>query len=289
MTTRLGPVTLGGTGLHSGEATSVTFAPVDGPLVFRTEHGEARLADLAVVRADHGVCVRCERIGLDVDSVEHLLAALGGLSMKDGIALSVASGEVPLMDGAALAFARALTAFASPQSRTNTKIVRAGSIEIGTSTYVFEPSAASTLDVEIAFAEPGIGVERAHWDGTPGAFLKEIAWARTFGFRRDAERLRAAGRAFGVDPRAVMVLDERGHVERPGEPAQQGEFARHKLLDLIGDLYLFGGPPRGQIRATRPGHAATHSAMAEALRTGLVRHSERSNSGSARTGDRSRG
>jgi UDP-3-O-[3-hydroxymyristoyl] N-acetylglucosamine deacetylase len=67
-----------------------------------------------------------------------------------------------------------------------------------------------------------------------------------------------------------MVLEDGGGVEPPGAPARPDEFARHKLLDLVGDLYLYGGPPRGTLRATRPGHGATHRAMTEALDRGIV-------------------
>jgi UDP-3-O-[3-hydroxymyristoyl] N-acetylglucosamine deacetylase len=129
------------------------------------------------------------------------------------------------------------------------------------------------VDVEVDFRAPKIGKERAHWDGSFQGFLSDIAWARTFGFRREAGELFARDRALGADPIAVMVLDDDGGVEPPGLPARRGEFARHKLLDLIGDLYAFGGPPLGVVRALKPGHRATHQAVARALEQGFLTRS----------------
>jgi len=71
-----------------------------------------------------------------------------------------------------------------------------------------------------------------------------------------------------------MVLGDDGDVEAPALPARHGEFARHKLLDLIGDLYAFGGPPLGVVRARKPGHRATHHAVALALEKGFLARSE---------------
>ena len=124
--------------------------------------------------------------------------------------------------------------------------------------------------VEIEFDCPAIGVQRATWDGTPERFASELAPARTFGFRKQYDELRAMGRARHVDPRSVIVLEGDGTVIGPGTPPTDGEFARHKLLDLLGDLYLFGGPPLGRMSARRPGHRANHQAVRQALEYGLL-------------------
>jgi UDP-3-O-[3-hydroxymyristoyl] N-acetylglucosamine deacetylase len=266
-----GSSTLRGVGLHSGLPTAVTLERIRGCVRFVTEAGETALDALTVLRADHGVRVACRRTGLDVDGVEHLLAALGGLRIAEGVGIRVEGGEVPLLDGGALAFARALLALDPPPGPPALAVVCAGEVKLGASLYRFEPAAGTAIDVEIAFDAPAIGIQHADWDGRPETFLDDIAWARTFGFRSDESALRAAGRARGVDPRTVMVLDDAGQVESPGAPARPGEFARHKLLDLVGDLRLFGGPPTGRVRAVRPGHAATHHAIATALSGGLLK------------------
>jgi UDP-3-O-[3-hydroxymyristoyl] N-acetylglucosamine deacetylase len=267
-------VTLSGVGLHSGLPATITLSRESGPVVFRTPLGDARLDELDVVRADHGVRVRAERTGLDLDSVEHLIAALAGLSVRRGVVIAVDGAEVPLLDGGSLAFATALMALTPPRHAPALRVLTAGTVTVGASVYAFEPAPSVALEVEVAFDAAAIGVQRTAWDGTPEAFLSGVAWARTFGFRRDGAALLAMGRARGTDPRAVMVLRDDGTVEPPGEPARPSEFARHKLLDLVGDLGLFGGPPSGRLCATRPGHAATHRALSDALARGIVGRSD---------------
>jgi UDP-3-O-[3-hydroxymyristoyl] N-acetylglucosamine deacetylase len=149
-------------------------------------------------------------------------------------------------------------------------VVTAGTVAVGDSVYVFEPGPRRRLEVEVVFDAPAIGTQRAEWNGTFETFVSDIAWARTFGFRRDATELSARGRARGANPDVVMILDDDGLVEPPGASARPSEFARHKLLDLVGDLYLFGGPPCGTVFAQRPGHAATHRAVAVAIGRGIL-------------------
>ncbi len=264
------PICLTGLGLHSGSRAELRLSPIDGPVVFRTAEGVAPVERLVVARTDLGVRVRCEAIGLDVDTVEHFLAALGGLSARSGVVVEVDGGEMPLLDGAALTFATAIELLGVPRERPALRVVREGVVRAGTSTYEFSPRDDVALEVEVTFDARHIGRQTASWDGSAESFLRDVAWARTFGFRRDGDALRHSGRARGVDPSAVMVLDDDGTVEGPGAPARPSEFARHKLLDLVGDLYLFGGPPLGKLRATRPGHGATHRAMTEALALGIV-------------------
>ena len=264
------PETVRGTGLHSGKSCSVTLSAGDGDVAFRTPAGRAGLGELAVLRTDQGVAVRCPRIGFAADSIEHLFAALGGLGIRSGVVVDVEGGEVPLGDGTALLFCECLERLEARPSAPRLSVDRDAEIRVGESRYFFAPSEETSIDVRIEFLGFAIGVEEARWDGDPASFVRDVAWARTFGFARDRERLHAAGRALGADPRAVMVLDDGGRVQPPGAAPRPGEFARHKLLDLVGDLYAFGGPPRGRIRAVRPGHGATHRAMAEALETGVV-------------------
>jgi UDP-3-O-[3-hydroxymyristoyl] N-acetylglucosamine deacetylase len=257
---------LTGRGLHTGLPVAVTLSRVDGPVVFCG----ASIGQLSVVRADLGVRVRSEAFGVDIDSVEHLLSALGGLSVYSGVAIEAHAAELPLLDGGALAFARAIEGLGVPRSKPWLRVVRDGVVRVGATTYAFTRADSMGLSVEVDFDVPEIGVQRAEWDGSAEAYLRDVAPARTFGFRRDGAALERAGRARGVDPAVVMVLSDSGAVEPPGAKAGPDEFARHKLLDLIGDLYLFGGPPLGNVRATRPGHAATHRAVKEALEREIV-------------------
>lgn len=265
-------VTLAGTGLHTGRAVELRLERRDGPLTFTAPgaRGAVPLPGMEIARSDHGVELSSERHGFSVDSVEHFLSALGGLRIRSTLSVEVQGGEMPLLDGGALEFARALRGLGIPPEPPPLCVLRAGQVTVGASRYEFAPGASSQVSVRVDFDAPLIGVQSAAWDGTPEAYVREVAWARTFGFVRDAEALRAAGRAGAVDPRTVLVLAENGEELVTGELPRPAEFARHKLLDMIGDLYLFGGPPVGSVHAERPGHTATLLALKEAEARGLV-------------------
>lgn len=263
----LAEIALFGRGLHSGAWCGVRLRRSPGPVRFEVGGQHATFAECRVLRADHGVQLELAP-GATVDLVEHLLAALGGLGIREGLTVSVSGPELPLLDGGGLGWARALGALALAPHAPRLEVVRALDVSVGASHYRFRPASTTSLEVDIAFDNPAIGAQSARWDGSAEAFVQQIAPARTFGFVRDGEALRRAGRASFVDPRSVLVFDDEGHTPELTPPPAPGELARHKLLDLIGDLYLFGGPPRGHVHALRPGHAATRVAVSEALRLG---------------------
>jgi UDP-3-O-[3-hydroxymyristoyl] N-acetylglucosamine deacetylase len=260
-------VALFGRGLHSGALCAVRLRREPGALRFEVDGERAPLDQCRVLRTDQGVQLELAG-GSTIDLVELLLAALGGLGLRDGLVVSVLGRELPLLDGGALTWARALEALALEARAPRLEVLRPFELQVGPSHYAFTPAARPSLEVEVEFDNPAIGKQSARWDGSAAEFTREIAPARTFGFERDAELLQRAGRASFVDRRAVIVLDERGETTPGVPPPRAGEFARHKLLDLIGDLYLLGGPPRGHVRALRPGHGATRLALLEALRLG---------------------
>jgi UDP-3-O-[3-hydroxymyristoyl] N-acetylglucosamine deacetylase len=122
--------------------------------------------------------------------------------------------------------------------------------------------------VTLEYADPRIAPDAA-WDGTPGDFVTRLAKARTFAFADEIPDLVRAGHASHAAPESVVVLGP-GYVHWAGIPFTADEPARHKLLDLMGDLFLYGGPPRGHVHAFRPGHRATHTILREARRAGVV-------------------
>lgn len=260
-------VALHGRALHSGATACVTLTRLEGPVALRQGRAAACLADLRVVRADHGVCVEGDG-GLRVDLVEHLFGALAGLGVESGLQIAVRGPELPLLDGGARLFAAALLALGLGGEAPALRVVRRATYRVDESTYELSPGASRLLEVDVEY--PGGGRQRASWDGTPAGFVGEIAAARTFGWRRDAERLRAAGRAAHVEPGSVLVLEEDGTPSPGFDPPGVDELARHKLLDLLGDLQLHGGAPAGVLRASRPGHRATHAAVRQALTEGVL-------------------
>jgi UDP-3-O-[3-hydroxymyristoyl] N-acetylglucosamine deacetylase len=116
---------------------------------------------------------------------------------------------------------------------------------------------------------PPVGRQAARWDGDPDDFRARIAPARTFGWAHEAEALRSAGRAAAVDLAAVIVFTDDGVVDGCMPPGED-EPARHKLLDVIGDMTLYGGPPVGVVECFAPGHTANHAVFAEARATGIL-------------------
>ena len=251
--------------LHAGRPASVTLSRFEGPTSLGAGGARVPLREARVVRADHGVRVALGPGGPEVDLVEHLLSAGAAPGRGAGARRAGAGGEVPLLDGGARAFSDALLSLGVPPSGPLLEVRRAFEARVGESRYELSPGAGRRVAVSIAFDHPRIGAQSARWEGDGPDFARRVAPARTFGFLRDHPELARAGRARAVDLDAVVVFDDEGPVpgcrlRAPDEPAL------HKLLDLIGDLALHGGPPRGSVRAHRPGHGATH----EVLRRGLL-------------------
>jgi len=257
-------ITLAGVGLHTGAPCAVTLVPALGPVRLQ---GRAR-QELELRRTDRGVRVGWPANNGEVELVEHLFAALGGLGIQHGVAVAVVGPEIPLLDGGARAFCDAIAALRLAASTSSLRVARSARYETEGARYELHPAPTPCIDVEVEFGRRGI--ERAHWDGTPDQFSSEIAPARTFGFASELSELRARGRAAHVDPDGVIALDDDGRGIPPHRPPDHGELARHKLLDLVGDLYLYGGPPRGRISALRPGHRANHAMVARALADGAL-------------------
>jgi UDP-3-O-[3-hydroxymyristoyl] N-acetylglucosamine deacetylase len=233
----------------------------EGAIVIAQRGAEARLDELAPVRTDRGVTVATADGRVRVDLIEHLLAAVGGLGIAGGLRIATDADEIPLLDGGARAFVEALATLDLPRGRA-LRVAREAVIEHGRSIYRFTPSDSVNLSVHVEFPAP-VGTQRASWDGDADDFAARIAPARTFGWVHEVEALRASGRAAAVDLASVMVFDERGVIAGCRAP-DPDEPARHKLLDLVGDLALHGGPPLGRVEAFLPGHGATHAVVARA-------------------------
>jgi UDP-3-O-[3-hydroxymyristoyl] N-acetylglucosamine deacetylase len=266
-------IRLEGVGLHGGRGCAVSVSRQAGPTRLFADGASATLSELRVLRADQGVTVSLGDGGPAVDLVEHLLAAIGGLRLWRGLAIDVQGGEVPLLDGGSRRLAEALSTLGLPASAPTLTIARRFSIDLDGARYELTPSSCIEVSSTIDFDHPSIGRRVASWHGDGADFARRVAPARTFGFVRDHAALLAAGRARGVDLASVVVFGD--DAIAPSPPSDPDEPARHKLLDLIGDLTLFGGPPQGIVRATRPGHARTHTALRAALDAGaLVEHAE---------------
>jgi len=222
------------------------------------------ISTFRVVPSARSTSIACDAFA--VATVEHLLAAFAGLGVRSGCRVVLGGDdELPLLDGSAMAFTKRLLELDLPRSGSVLRVARAGRVTAGEAMYDFAPGDAVNVTAEVDL--PASCERIATWNGEPATFM-QVARARTFALEADIAELERLGVAQHVDPASVVVVsDDRlwgsGSVA-PDEPA------RHKLLDLVGDAYLAGGPPLGSLRATRPGHARNHQAFAEARARGIL-------------------
>jgi UDP-3-O-[3-hydroxymyristoyl] N-acetylglucosamine deacetylase len=259
-------ITIEGVGLTRGAHARVRLSARAGPVLLRAEGQECPLRGLRVVGAPRSTSVL---IGdARVAMVEHLFAACAGLALHQGLTIDVEGGELPLLDGAARAWCDALEGLRLEKSSPFLQVKHDDEVILGGSCYRFSTGPTSSVRVAIDFEDPRLAA-RADWEGGPEDFVARIAPARTFSFAKDLEELASAGMSFHAAPESVIVVAPDA-IHAAGRPFASDEPARHKLLDLLGDLYLYGGPPRGTVDATRPGHGATHAAMRIAIERGSV-------------------
>ncbi len=254
-------VRLTGTGVHSGAPVSLTLHPAEANTGLRflvTKRGRVVAeipANVAHVKSLTLCTVIGDETGITVGTVEHLLAALRGLSI-DNLYIEIDSKEVPIMDGSSAAFVEAIDRVGIrelSEPRKFIKVLRAVRVEEGGCWGELVPHSGFSLDVEIDFATPLIGRQRLNFEMNPGVFRNELARARTFGFMSDVEKLWKAGLALGADLTNTVAIGEDKVMNREGLRYPQ-EFVRHKMLDAVGDLSLSGAPLLGAYRSYKGGH-----------------------------------
>ena len=260
------PAERSGVGLHSGGVSRVRLEPSEQP-GFRVGWLDAPQEPLQLLQPSQ-VCETqlCTALKLDqrrLATVEHLLAALAGVGLT-AVTLLVEGDEIPLLDGSAQPWVEAI-AEAGLQglgSRpVSEPLSRPITLQQGQSFVTALPSDRLRLAAAIEFPQAAIGRQFFSVELTPEAFVRDIAPARTFGFREQVEQLRAAGLIQGGALDNALVCDGDHWLNPPLRFAD--EPVRHKLLDLLGDLAL-AGLPQAQVFAFRGSHGL-HTALAAAL------------------------
>jgi UDP-3-O-[3-hydroxymyristoyl] N-acetylglucosamine deacetylase len=267
-------VELSGIGLHTGKRSWLCLKPAraNTGIVF-VPRGSASFRIPAfvthVTRTELATTLGVP--GFELFTIEHLLSSLFGLGV-DNILVEMDGPEIPIMDGSSLYFVKEIldAGLELLDDEKRFWIVRSR-VKVGRPEKWIEcfPSPYFELDVEIDFPHPVIGKQRYQYRHSPSRYIEEIAPARTFGFLKDVEAMRRAGLALGGSLENAVVIDDRGIVN-PGGLRFPDEFARHKVLDLIGDLGLVGGPIIGKIRAYRPGHELNHIFLERLLMQGAI-------------------
>ena len=286
-TTIKAPVTVKGVGLHTGKEVTMTFKPAPENHGFKFQRID--LPGSPIIDADVDNVTDTSRgttitqNGASVSTVEHTLAALAGLEL-DNILIEIDAPETPIMDGSSIIFIEELEKVGFEiQDADREYFVIPSNITYSESDRQVEMVAMPYIDdyritVMVDYNSPVLGSQHAGLSGI-SQFKKEIASCRTFCFLHELEMLLKNNLIKGGDlNNAIVVVDkviseeELDHlaklfnrdkiaVAREGilnnvELRHQNEPARHKLLDVIGDLALIGMPLKGHVMAARPGHAA---------------------------------
>ena len=260
-------VSITGIGLHSGIYTRVALhpAPAGSGITFvRADLDGLRIPALQASTTALDYATTVGKDDVQVGTVEHLLAAIVAYGVTD-IDIHIDGPEVPIIDGSALPFMHLIDAAGVRELAADLPVLRIKQpIEIveGDKSIRITPSNRLVIKYRIDFDHPAIGRQAFHFDFRDDNFLRKIAPARTFGFMRDVEKLRAVGLARGGSVENAIVLDDRAVVNGPLR--FRDEFVRHKILDLVGDLALVGRPIIGEISAHRGGHAL-HSRFVEKI------------------------
>ena len=237
--------TIVGEGVHSGRECVVHIRPA------ALDQGIRINGTLATIDAviERPLCTALDTAQGSILTIEHLMAALWGLGIDD-VSVEVHGGELPILDGSVQPWIDAIKPV--PNGGRKTRLVCDEPIEIsrGASWIRCVPSEVLHLSVELDY--PELGVLRC--EGGLAQF-KQMGNARTFGFERDAQRLRTSGMAMGASLANTVVFDDQGRPLNEGGLRHPQEPARHKWLDLIGDLALCGGALQAKVESYRGGHS----------------------------------
>ena len=250
-----------GIGLHTGRKVYMTLRPAaeNTGIVFR----RLDLEPPADVQAD-ALNVGETTLGttlvkgeVRVATVEHLLAAMAGLGI-DNAYVDLTAPEVPIMDGSAAPFVFLLQSAGVAEQNAPKRFIRIKEsirVEDGDKWAEFRPFAGFRVNFRIDFDHPVFKrhTQEASVDFSSTAFLKEVSRARTFGFVREIEALRARNLTLGGNMGNAIVLDEFRVLNEDGLRFED-EFVKHKILDAIGDLYLLGHPLLGEYTGYKSGH-----------------------------------
>ena len=263
---------ISGIGLHTGQRINMTLRPAEAGtgIVFHRKIGE-RTVTIEATSANVVNTQMATVIGkgdVRVSTVEHLLSALAAYGV-DNLHIDIDGPEVPIMDGSAAPFASIIEEAGQRhhhQSRKFLAIRKPVSVIDGEKRVSIIPSRFFRITFDIAFQHPCIALQQRSVKVSSSVFRRDLAPARTFGFLRDVENLKAAGLARGGSlENAIVVDDER--ILNPEGLRFQDEFVRHKILDAIGDLSLIGYPILGHVRAFKAGHDINHQLVEKLLDT----------------------
>jgi UDP-3-O-[3-hydroxymyristoyl] N-acetylglucosamine deacetylase len=265
-----------GLGVHSGQKVELTLQPAapDSGIVFRRVDLPVPVEIPVSVTSvsDTRMATTISPGGLTgqptVQTIEHLLSACAGLGL-DNLLIDIDGEEVPVLDGSAASFVYLLQSAGIVTQDAPKRFVRvkkAVEVRDGEGESLkwarLEPYHGYRLSFEIEFNHPAVDEtgQQVVFDFSEGQYKRDIARARTFGFTKDVEMMRARGLGLGGSLDNVIVVDDSRVLNAEG--LRYGdEFAKHKILDAIGDLHVLGRPLLAAYSAYRSGHALNNKLL----------------------------
>src|SRR3989338_2706194 len=252
---------ISGVGLHTGSQVNLTFKAAgvnEGIKFVRMDlpSHPAVPANITSIYPDQRVS-RCTTIGRDeqlIYTVEHLMSVLYGLKI-DNLTIEIDSNELPGLDGSGLEFLKAIQAagIADQDAPRHIFEIKEPIFYQDDHAAIFAaPYPGFKISYMLDYPHPLLRSQFFDSDIDSRIFEKEIAPCRTFCLEQEAQELRSRGLGKGADHKNTLVVGETGVIDNTLR--FKDEFARHKVLDLIGDLYLLGMPIRGHIYAIKSGH-----------------------------------
>ena len=255
-------VAIQGTGIHNGEpsAVRITPAPAGTGIVFiRTDLPHRPAIPAAPKFAqDKGIGMRrtvLAKDGVEIQTVEHLVASFWGLGI-DNAYVEISGSEVPGLDGSAAPFVRLLRTAGAVEQDAPRKYFALREpivVEQNGSTLAIYPDQGFKISYTLSYPHPVLRTQFASFDPSQQVFDDLIAPARTFCLYEEAEALRAKGLGLGATYENTLVVGDKGVIQNTLR--FEDEFVRHKMLDLLGDLYLLGSHLRAHVIAVKSGHA----------------------------------
>jgi len=261
-----------GVGLHSGQRVELTLRPAapDTGIVFRRVDLPEPV-DIPV-RAESVTDTRLAStisVGqAKVFTVEHLMSACAGLGI-DNLYVDITAEEVPILDGSASSFVFLLQSAGIVEQKAAKRFLRVlktVQVSQGEGNNIkwakLEPYHGYKLSFEIDFRHPAVDStgQQVVFDMSEGVYSRDIARARTFGFTKDVEMMRANGLALGGGLDNAIVMDDYKVLNADGL-RYDDEFVKHKILDAMGDLYIVGKPLLAAYSAFRSGHAMNNQLL----------------------------
>ncbi len=261
-----------GVGLHSGARVELTLRPAaaDTGVVFRRVDlpQPVDIPVSAEAVTDTRLASTISKDGAKVLTVEHLMSALAGLGI-DNCYVDISAEEVPILDGSSASFVYLLQSAGvvlQPAPKRFIRVLKPIEVREGEGRNLkwarLEPYHGYKLGFEIEFSHPAVNAtgQRVTFDYGTHEYARDIARARTFGFTRDVEMMRANGLALGGGLDNAIVMDDVKVLNADGLRFND-EFVKHKILDAMGDLYLLGKPMLASYTAYRSGHAMNNQLL----------------------------